>query len=428
MSVDSSIRPDLMDSKAGTGSFAWYKTLTPAGRRTFWACFSGWGLDAFDAQIYTFIIPALMSVWKLSGPQIGVTITVGWVSSAIGGWLGGILADRIGRVRALQIAVLWFAGGTLLCAITQSYEQLLIARAIFGLGFGGEWAIGAALIGEVSTPKYRGTVVGVVHSAYSVGWAIAALMYPLSYAIFPEGTAWRALFAIGFLPAIFIFYIRRFVDESPMYLENARREAKEGRSSFLEIFSRPFLYNTILASVVSTGIYGATTALAVWLPTFLRTVRHLSVLNTSTYLMVFILSTFIGYVLGAYLSDWIGRRWNFIIFAVGEATLAVLYTYVPVTDTQMLFLGAPLGICFAGVYGGVGALMNELFPTRLRGSGVGFCFNFGRGVGTMFGFMVGVLSVDLSLGPAIALLTACACSLIVIGAVLLPETKGEVLT
>ncbi|HEX4041856.1 MAG TPA: MFS transporter [Xanthobacteraceae bacterium] len=427
MSLESTAQSNLLDPEA-TGSLAWYKTLTPNGRRTFWACFAGWGLDAVDAQIYTFIIPALMSAWSLTGAQIGVTITVGWVSSAIGGWLGGILADRIGRIRALQIAVLWFAGGTLLCAITQSYEQLLVARAAFGLGFGGEWAIGAALVGEVASPKYRGTAVGVVHSAYSVGWAVAALLYPLSYAVFPENMAWRALFAFGFLPAIFVFYIRRFVDESPMYLENRRRELKEGKSSFLEIFSRPYLVNTILAAVVSTGIYGATTAIAVWLPTFLKTVRHLSVLNTSAYLMVFILSTFVGYVTGAYLSDRIGRRWNFIIFAVGEAVLAALYTYVPVTDTLMLFLGVPLGICFAGVYGGVGALMNELFPTRLRGSGIGFCFNFGRGVGTMFGFMVGLLSASMSLGPAIALLTACACSLIVIGALLLPETKGRLLS
>ncbi len=423
MSVGTATQPGLAETDS-TGSLAWYKTLTPSGRRTFWACFAGWGLDAVDAQVYTFIIPALMTAWGLSGTQIGLTITVGWISSAIGGWLGGILADRIGRVRALQIAVLWFAGGTLLCAVTQSYEQLLGARIVFGLGFGGEWAIGAALIGEVSHPKYRGTTVGVVHSAYSVGWAVAALLYPVAYALFSADMAWRALFAVGFVPAIFVFYIRRFVDETQIYLDDQRRSGKEAKGSFLEIFSRPFLVNTILASVVSTGIYGATTSIAVWLPTFLKTVRHLSVLNTSAYLMVFIASTFVGYVLGAYLSDKIGRRWNFVLFGVGEGALAVLYTYVPVTDTLMLFLGVPLGICFAGVYGGVGALMNELFPTRLRGSGIGFCFNFGRGVGTMFGFAVGVLSAEMTLGPAISLLTVCACALIVFGALLLPETKG----
>lgn len=426
MSVGSAAQPTIANDDSAI-SLAWYRTLTPSGRRTFWACFAGWGLDAIDAQIYTFIIPALMATWKLSGTQIGLTITVGWVSSAIGGWIGGILADRIGRVRALQIAVLWFAGGTLLCAVTQTYEQLLAARIVFGLGFGGEWAIGAAMIGEVSSPKYRGTAVGVVHSAYSVGWAIAALLYPLAYALFADDTAWRALFAFGFLPAIFVFYIRRFVDETPIYLDDKQRAARESRGSFMEIFSKPFIVNTILASVVSTGIYGATTSIAVWLPTFLKTVRHLSVLNTSSYLMVFIASTFVGYVLGAYLSDRIGRRWTFVLFGVGEGVLAVLYTYVPVTDTLMLFLGIPLGICFAGVYGGVGALMNELFPTRLRGSGIGFCFNFGRGVGTMFGFAVGVLSAELSLGPAISLLTVCACALIVVGALLLPETKGTIL-
>ena len=189
--------------------------------------------------------------------KIGLTITVGWVSSAIGGWLGGILADRIGRVRALQIAVLWFAGGTLLCAITQNFEQLLAARVVFGLGFGGEWAIGAALIGEVAMPKHRGTTAGVVHGAWSVGWAIAALLYPLTYALFPETMAWRVLFAVGFLPALFVFYIRRFVDESPIYLEQRRRAAMDGWATFLEIFQPQYLRNTILAAVVSTEFTAA---------------------------------------------------------------------------------------------------------------------------------------------------------------------------
>src|SRR5262245_25866900 len=125
---------------SNAGVFAWLSNLAPAERRTFKACLGGWALDAMDVQIYSFVIPALITVWGITRAQAGVLGSAALLVSAIGGWLGGYLADRIGRVRTLQIAILWFAIFSFLSGLAQNFEQLFVARALLGLGFGGEWA------------------------------------------------------------------------------------------------------------------------------------------------------------------------------------------------------------------------------------------------------------------------------------------------
>jgi MFS family permease len=162
-----------------------------------------------------------------------------------------------------------------------------------------------------------------------------------------------------------------------------------------------------------------------WLPTYLKTVRGLSVLNTSGYLAVVIVASFIGYVVGAYLADILGRRLNFLLFSVCSVATVMVYTLIPIGDAAMLLLGFPLGFFASGTYSGIGAFFNELYPTRVRGSGIGFCFNFGRAVGALFPTLVGVLSQSVPLGQAIGIFSAGAYGLIVLAAFLLPETKGR---
>ena len=127
----------------------WFRELTPIERRTFWACFAGWALDAMDVQPLSFVIPALMGLWNIDKGQAGQLATVALLMSAVGGWLAGILSDRIGRVRTLQLTILWFARCSFLSGLAQNFGQLLVARGLMGLGFGGEWAAGAVLIGEI---------------------------------------------------------------------------------------------------------------------------------------------------------------------------------------------------------------------------------------------------------------------------------------
>ncbi len=177
----------------------WYSTMAPAQRRTFWACFLGWVLDAMDVQFFAFVIPTLLTAWGMTKAQAGVIGTSALVSSAIGGVIAGVLADRIGRVRVLKLAILWFSLFTGLSAFTSSFHELLFTRSLQGLGFGGEWAAGAILIGEVVDKRIRGRAVGSVQSGWPVGYALAALAYWTLFHLLPEHLAWRALFLVGLL-------------------------------------------------------------------------------------------------------------------------------------------------------------------------------------------------------------------------------------
>ena len=158
-----------------TSLLAFYRDMNLPERRTFWACAAGWALDGMDFMIYPLVIGTIIALWKVDPGTAGLAGTVTLLASAIGGWLGGFLADRIGRVKTLQFTILWFSCFSLVCAFVQNFDQLLIARALLGLGFGGEWAAGAVLMGEAIRPQYRGRAVGSVQSGWAVGWGLAVL-------------------------------------------------------------------------------------------------------------------------------------------------------------------------------------------------------------------------------------------------------------
>ena len=184
----------------------------------------------------------------------------------------------------------------------------------------------------------------------------------------------------------------------------------------MEIFSPALLKTTILTSVLATGAQGGYYAIATWLPTYLRTERKLTVLGTGGYLAVVIVGSFIGYLVGAYLADRIGRRANFILFAVCSVLIVFVYTQLPVNDTMMLILGFPLGFFASGIFSGMGAFLTENFPTRVRGSGQGFAYNFGRGVAALNPFFVGVLSATLPLGQSIGIFAVIAYGILIVAA------------
>ena len=162
--------------------FRWMRELTAGERRTMLGCFGGWSLDALDVQIYSFVIPTLLATWNISRGEAGLLGTITLVVSSFGGWFAGALSDRYGRVRVLQITVLWYAIFTFLCGFAQNFEQLFVLRAMQGLGFGAEWSAGAVLMGEIIRDKYRGRAVGFVQSGWAVGWGAAALLYTLMFA------------------------------------------------------------------------------------------------------------------------------------------------------------------------------------------------------------------------------------------------------
>jgi MFS family permease len=406
----------------------WLAKTTPQGRRAVWAAYGGYGLDGFDFMVYSFIVPSLLTVWGMSKAEAGYIGTGALLTSAVGGWAAGVLADRFGRVRILQLTVLWFAAFTFLSGFTQNFGQLFFTRAMQGFGFGGEWAVGSILVAEVVDPAHRGQAAGWVQSSWSVGWAAAALAFWLVSAIAPPELAWRIVFWLGLLPGLLVLYIRRNVEEPAVFLKTRamRSQSPMRGGAFLDIFRPPLLLTTLLATALSTGMLAAYYSVTLWLPTFLATERHLSVTGTTGYLLMVILGSWAGYLVSAWLTDLIGRRLGFISFAFCGGVLILLYTHMPVAG-GMFLIGFPLGFFLLGIFSGMGAFLSELYPSRVRGSGQGFTYSMGRAIGGFCPLIIGRMSSHIPLGDSIGVFAAAAYALVIVTALALPETRGKVL-
>jgi MFS family permease len=420
---EGALAPDMTKAVPGDSSKAWFRQLHAKERATLIATFAGWMLDGMDVMVYSFVLPTLILLWHISKEKAGVLGTSALLLSSLGGWLAGLAADRYGRVRVLQITILWFAVFTFLSGFTNNFTQLLIVRSFQGLGFGGEWAVGSVLIGETIRAEYRGRAVGVVQGGWSIGWGIAAVFYTAFFALMRPELAWRAMFWIGILPALVVVWVRRNVQE-PEIFEQHRRSSEASAGTFLKIFSPAMLRTTLLASVVALGAQGGYYAVNTFLPLYLNS-RGLSVTHTGGYLLVVIAGSFAGYMTAAHLSDAIGRKWTLVLFAALSFLSILAYMVLPIGDTATLLLGFPLGFFPSGSFSPMGSFFTELFPTALRGSGQGFAYNLGRGVGALFPILVGYFSAHMKLGSAIAIFAVAAYLTMVLAVLLLPETYGQ---
>jgi MFS family permease len=408
---------------------AWYAEMNAKQKSAFWACFGGWALDTMDVQMFSFAIPMLLASFKVTNGDLGLISTVTLLTSAFGGWFAGALSDRFGRVRTLRFTILWFAVFTFMCGFAQNYTQLFALRALMGFGFGGEWAAAAVLVGEVIRFEHRGKAVGAMQSGGAIGWCAAAAVATLLLNTLSQDVAWRALFWVGLTPAVLVFYVRRFVDEPAVFAATKKYLATTSKTAnFLEIFSPAMLRTTVLACLLSAGAQTGYYAIQVWLPTFMRHERHITVLGTSFYIAVAIAGSFIGYLVSGWLSDRIGRRANLILFAACSFVTLVVYTQIPVNNGIVLRLGFALGFFGSGVFSGMVPFFIELFPTRMRGSGLGFAYNFGRGIGALNVWFIGLVSASLPLGQSIGLFALFAYGLVMFAALLLPERSRAKLT
>lgn len=336
--------------------FGWFKEISKGEKRTFWACFGGWALDALDVQMFSLVIPTIIAAWHIDKTEAGLVSGVTLVASALGGWIAGALTDRFGRVRTLQITVLWFSIATFVSAFAQNFEQFLVLKAIQGFGFGGEWAAGAVLMAESIRASHRGKAMGTVQSAWAVGWGAAVLLYALTYSFIEPDLAWRVMFAAGLLPALLIIYIRRGIQEPvPAAKPEASANAMPvSRFPLLDIFRPQVLRMTLIGGLLGVGAHGGYYALMTWLPTYLKTERHLSVLGTGGYLAVIIFAFWCGCVASAWLLDVIGRRGNILLFSCCCVVTVLVYLLVPLSDGAMLVLGFPLGFFAAGIPASMG--------------------------------------------------------------------------
>ncbi|MEV6830462.1 MFS transporter [Amycolatopsis sp. NPDC051102] len=398
--------------------FDWFRTLGKRGRRAFAGAFGGYGLDSFDYQTLPLGLAAITAYFGISSGEAGLLGTTTLVVSAIGGVGAGMLADRIGRVRTLQITIAMYTIFTVLCGFAPNFETLLIFRALQGLGFGGEWAAGAALVAEYSQAKYRGRTVAFVQSAWAVGWGLSVIVYTVVFSVASDDLAWRIMFWTGVLPALLVLWVRKSVKDAPRAEERLKTERPKG--TLAQIFKGDLLRTTFFAALLSTGVQGGYYAINTWLPTYLKKTRDLTVIGTGGYLAFLITGAFVGYVCGGYLTDLLGRKKTFLTFAVLSAALIVAYTQIPKgANGLVLILGFPLGFAMSAIFSGFGAFLAELYPTALRGTGQGFTYNFGRAVGAIFPAIVGFLGA----GGAIVI-GAAGYAIAVLALLGLPETRG----
>jgi MFS family permease len=380
----------------------------------------GYAMDGFDLLILGFMLRAISADLGLTPPQAGSLITWTLIGAVAGGILFGILSDYYGRVRVLTWTILLFAVFTGLCAFAQGYWDLLIYRTIAGLGLGGEFGIGMALVAEAWPAKQRARACSYVALGWQAGVLMAALLTP---ALLPY-IGWRGMFLVGLIPGAVAFAVRWYVGEPKIFLDKAR----EPRIRMLPLkllvkdsaTTKVSLGMLILCSVQNFGYYGV----MIWLPSYLSTRFGFGLTQSAMWTAVTILGMAFGiWVFGIY-ADKVGRRPALLTFQAGAFVMVLLYSQL--TDaTSLLVAGAVMGMFVNGMLGGYGALLSELYPTEARATAENVLFNLGRGVGGFGPFVVGALVASYSFAIAIALLATIYLIDIVATLFLIPERKGQ---
>jgi MFS family permease len=411
----------LTDSAEGR---SWFGRLTRKERRTFWACFGGWAADAADVQIFSLLIPVLLSTGFLrTNSQAGAIGTVTLLCSAVGGWMAGVLADRYGRVRVLKITIVWFSVFTLLCGLAQDPGQLGVLRALMGFGFGGEWAIGAVLMAETVRPEFRGRAVGTVQSGWAIGWAAAVMLFVGVSRIFPPEWTWRVLFGLGLLPALVVIYVRRHVTEPEIHRASPRAPLKDS----LRIFGPGLIGRTVSCSLLAIGAQGGYYALTTWLPQFLAQERGLKVYGLGATLALIIAGAFTGYLLGAWSADALGRRVTLMLAAAAAFVTVIPFVLLNTSVLVFTLLCFPLGLFSSAYFSAIGPLFSEQFPTEVRTTGLAFAYNFGRGTGAVFPLAVGIVADRIGIATSIAIFAGIAYALLGVCAFFIRERPGAAL-
>jgi MFS family permease len=300
----------------------------------------------------------------------------------------------------------------------------MITRGLQGLGFGGEWAVGAVLISETINREVRGRVVGALQAGWAVGYGIAVLLSTLMFDYLPQAYAWRVLFAVGILPAVLVLWIRRNIKEAPVFAKSLLQKDRKPVSVW-QVFAAPSRGTALKAILLTFGIYGGNYVMITWLPAYLKLALHLSINDIGGYLALNILGSFAGAFLNGWMADHLGRRRTFMTIACCQAIAVAIYTFAPISLTVTMLFGFVLGTLQSGTAAGTGAYIAELFPTRIRGSAQGLCGNAGRAIGAIMPTLVGVLSASMPLSAAMGICAGASYFLVVAAAWMLPETRGR---
>ena len=414
-----------MTAAAGTataGWFGWWREGTPEGRRALIAAALGWMLDSFDVMLYALVLAALIPDLGMSKETAGLLGSITLLAAAAGGIGFGVIADRYGRTRALMASVLIYSIFTAACGLAQNVAQLAVFRILLGIGMGGEWASGAALVSETWAAEHRGKALGFMQSAWAVGYASAALVTMI---VLPRW-GWRAVFFVGILPAFLTLWVRARVEEPKIW-----REAPPGRGSIAALFRGGLARLTIPLTVMNAFTLFGWWGFNLWLPGYLSLPvasggMGFSASTMSWFIIAMQVGMWFGYVTFGFISDAFGRKRTYVVYTSTAAVLILGYISIE-SPLALLALGPFVAFFATGYFSGFGAVTAEIYPTVVRASAQGFTYNMGRITSALAPFIVGSLAQKHGFQAALSL-TSIAFLLAAITWTWIPETRGRALS
>ena len=405
-----------------TGLFGWWREGSIDARRALIAAGLGWMLDAFDVMMYALLLPAIMADLEMSSRTAGAIGSAMLLAAAGGGLAFGIVADRYGRTRALMASVTIYSVFAAACGLATTAAQLAVFRILLGIRMGGEWASGAALVSETWRAEHRGKALGLMQSAWAVGYGLAALVTMI---VLPRW-GWRVVFFIGVLPALLTFWVRRNVREPELWLR--RRESARERARLVDVFRDGRAGVTVAVTAMNACTLFAWWGFNLWLPGFLSAAPSaggigLTATSMSWFIIAMQVGMWFGYITFGYISDIVGRKRAYVGYLVTAGVLIAIYASLE-TPVALLVLGPFVAFFATGYFSGFGAVTAEIYPTAIRATAQGFTYNLGRIASAAAPFTVGTLAQTR--GFDVALSTT---SVAFMAAALLwfwiPETKGR---
>jgi MFS family permease len=381
-------------------------------------------LDGMDVMLYSFVLAYLMGEFGMSKSTGGLLNSLTLGASAVGGLFFGVLADRFGRTRALMGSILVYSISSAACGFSRSIPQLAFFRLLLGLGMGGEWSTGAALIAETWRAEHRGKALGLMQSTYAIGEALAAIIVLL---VFPH-FGWRAVFFVGVLPALLVLWIYRGVPEPELW----KKRAKEKYSGVLrKLLQKDIFCKGVLATTMNAcGMFGYW-GLFTWIPSYLslpvpKGGRGLGLAVGTTFYLVLSPGKWLGYASFGFFADVFGRRKPYFTYLFIAAVLVPLYGIIR-SPALLMLLGPFVAFFGTGFFSGYAAIASELFPGEIRAAAMGLSYNLGRGLSAAAPFAVGAMASHFGFLPAFFLLAGAFLAAAFL-ALLLPETRGCQLT
>ncbi|HKW34142.1 MAG TPA: MFS transporter [Candidatus Acidoferrum sp.] len=423
MTSGDSRSPALAPARAAS-PFRWPRGVSPAERKSLIAGGLGWMLDAMDVMLYSLVLAYLIHEFGMSTRTAGLLNSLTLGASAIGGFFFGVLADRIGRTRALMASILVYSISSAACGLSHSIPQLATFRFLLGLGMGGEWSCGAALVAETWRARHRGRALGLMQSAYAIGEALAAVVVLL---VFPH-FGWRAVFFVGVFPALLVFWIYRGVPEPELWLNRAKGKKPV---VFQKLFQKDLFRNGLLATTMNAfGMFGYW-GLFTWIPGYLslpvsKGGRGLSLVVGTTFYLALSPGKWLGYASFGFFADAFGRKKPYFFYLLIAAILVPLYAVIR-SPLVLLFLGPFVAFFGTGFFSGYAAIASELFPGEIRAAAMGLSYNLGRGLSAFAPFAVGAIATRFGFLPGFLLLAGAFLTAALL-ALLLPETRGRELT